>query len=311
MALYPKNAATSTPVPYEDTKYGAAAAFCAFALWGTLPIYWKLFDNINALEIICHRSLWSLFCLTPVVLYTKRLPEVLAALCGRNVLLLLASSILLCANWLIFIWAVANDHLLETSLGNFITPLLTMLFGVVFFKDTITRLQWLSLALVVAAIIVRVATLGNFPWISLGVSVSFALYGVIRKIAPVEAIPGLVVESLLLFPACIAILSWFALSGTLSFGSSTSTSLLLFSTGIMTATPMFLFAYSARHLKLTTLGLFHYMVPTLTFALGVFVYNEPFGPSHLISFALIWGALALYTFEKFRVLAQTPAVGKK
>lgn len=309
MAVYPKNAA-NVAAANEETGRGALAALFAFTIWGLLPMYWKLFTQVNALEIICHRGVWTLLCMVPLVLYTKRLPEVLAALHGRNVLLLCASSALLALNWLVFVWAVANDHILETSLGNFMTPLLTMLFGVIFFKDAVTRLQWISILLVVAAIIVRVATLGRFPWIALSVCVTFGLYGVIRKIVSVESVPGLVVENLLFFPFSLAVLAWFAHSGTLTFGSGTGISLLLVSTGLFTALPMSLFAYGARHLKLTTLGIFHYLVPTFSFTLGVFVYNEPFGPLHFISFAIIWAALALYTFEKFRLLPGTPRAGK-
>lgn len=310
MALYPKNAA-NVPPANEETGHGALAALCAFSIWGLLPAYWKLFADISPVEIICHRGMWAFIFLMPVVLYAKRLPEVLAALHGRNILLLFTASALLSAGWLVFIWAVTNGHILETSLGNFMTPLLTIFFGVIFFRDGMTRLQWFSVALATSAIIFRVVALGTFPWIALTMCTTSALYSVIRKVVSVEAIPGLTVESMILFPFSFVALCWLAFSGTLAFGSGAGVSLLLASTGIATAVPMALFAYGARHLKLTTLGLFHYISPTLSFILGVFVYNEPFGPLHFISFAIIWSALALFTFEKFRVLAATPRPGRK
>lgn len=311
MALYPKNVPVFSSVSNEETSRGALAAFCAFTIWGMLPVYWKLFTHVSAVEVICHRGIWSFACLIPVVLYTHRIPEVLAALRGKNGLLLLCTSALLCVNWLIFIWAVANGHILETSLGSFMTPLFTMMFGVLFFRDTVTRLQWLSVILVAIAIAFRVAALGRFPWISLGVCATFALYGVIRKIISVESVPGLVVESMFLFPVSVGILVWFGFTGVLAFGSNIGISLLLLTTGIVTAIPMFLFAYGARHLKLTTLGVFHYIVPSFAFVLGVFVYDEPFNLKHFIPFAIIWGALVLYTFEKFRILAKSPRTAEK
>jgi len=284
----------------EDTRYGVSAALGAFCIWGLLPIFWKLLSAVEPLEIVCHRGVWSLVCVLPVVVLTRRLTEVRAALKGRNFLLLLLATALIACNWLIFIWAVGNGHILETSLGNFIGPLCNMLFGVVFFRDRVSRLQWVAVGLVALSVAVRIVTLGYFPWIAFGLCTTFAFYGMLRKVMAVEAIPGLFVENLIFVPFALGILAYLANNGGLSFGGNAGTTAMLVCAGLATSIPMFLFAYAARHLKLTTLGVFHYIVPTASFILGVFVYDEPFNAMNLATFAVIWLALVVYTTESFR-----------
>ena len=284
----------------EETRYGACAALGAFCIWGLLPVYWKLLSAVHPLEIVSHRGLWSLVCVLPVALLTRRLPEVPAALKGRNALLLFLAVALLSGNWLVFVWAVGNGHILETSLGNFMNPLVSMLCGVVFFRDRVTRLQWAAVGLAAMSVAARIVALGYFPWIAFSLCISFAFYGMLRKIAAVEAIPGLLVENLIVAPFALGILAHLSNSGGLSFGGDAGTTALLVCAGFATSVPMFLFVYAARHLKLSTLGLFHYIVPTTSFILGVFVYDEPFNVTNLATFAVIWLALAVYTMESFR-----------
>jgi len=282
----------------EESRYGAAAALGAFCIWGLLPIYWKLLNTVDPLEVVCHRGVWSLVCVLPVVVLTKRLPEVLAALKGRNLILLSLAATMISYNWLVFVWAVGNGHILETSLGNFINPLVNMMCGVVFFRDRISRLQWFAVGLVTLSVAVRIVSLGYFPWIAFSLCMTFAFYGILRKIVAVEAIPGLLVENLIFAPCALSILVYLSNNG-LSFGGNAKTTAMLVGAGLATSIPMFLFAYAARHLKLTTLGIFHYIVPTASFILGVFVYDEPFNTMNLATFAIIWLALIVYTVEKF------------
>ena len=276
------------------------AALATFLVWGLLPIYWKLLGHVNPLEVVCFRGIWSFFSVLPVVLLTKRLPEVAVAMRGKNVLLLGASMALLASNWLIFIWAVTNGRILETSLGNFLNPLVNMLCGVIFFQDRISRLQWLSIFLVAVAIAIRIATLGYFPWIALALCSTFACYGMVRKIVAVESVPGIMVENTLFVPFALAILFLLNQETGLSFGTDTATTALLVGAGVCTSVPTVLFAYAARHLHLTTLGIFHYIVPSCSFLLGVFVYQEPLTRMNLVTFAIIWLALVIYTAEKIR-----------
>ena len=294
MSLSPLNAQN------EETRYGVAAALGAFSFWGLLPIFWKLLNFVNPLEIVCHRGVWSLVCVFPVIVLTKRLTEVLAALKGRNFFLLLIATALIACNWLIFVWAVGNGHILETSLGNFINPLFNMLCGVVFFRDRVSRLQWVAVGLVALSVALRIVTLGYFPWIAFSLCATFAFYGMLRKIMAVEAIPGLLVENIIFTPFALGILIYLANNGGLSFGENAGTTVMLVSTGLATSIPMFLFAYAARHLKLTTLGIFQYISPTASFCLGVFVYDEPFSVMNLATFAIIWLALIVFTTESFR-----------
>jgi len=284
----------------EETRYGVAAALGAFCIWGLLPIFWKLLNIVDPLEVVCHRGVWSLVCVLPVVVLTGRLTEVLAALKGRNFLLLLLATALIACNWLIFVWAVGNGHILETSLGNFISPLFNMLCGVVFFRDRVSRLQWIAVGLVILSVAVRIVSLGYFPWIAFGLCMTFSFYGMLRKIMAVEAIPGLFVENLIFAPFALGILAYLSTNGGLSFGGNAGTTAMLVCTGLATSLPMFLFAYAARHLTLTTLGIFHYIVPTASFLLGVFVYDEPFNAMNLATFAVIWLALVVYTADSFR-----------
>lgn len=284
----------------EETRNGAFAALAAFLMWGLLPVYWKQLGNVNALEIIAHRGLWSLVCVLPLVIATGRMPEVRSALRGRNLLLLILSSTLLAFNWLIFVWAIPRGHILETSLGNFINPLFNMLCGVIFFRDRLTRPQWAALILVAAAVLFRAVSLGHFPWIALGLCTTFSFYGMVRKVVAVESVPGLMVENIIFAPAALAILLYLSGHGGLAFGKEAGVTTLLACAGFATSIPIGLFAYAARHLKLTTLGMFHYIVPSSSFILGVFVYREPFDARHLVTFAVIWLALGIYTVDKLR-----------
>ena len=281
-----------------ETRSGVAAAAAAFGIWGLMPLYWRLLGDVPPLEVICHRGLWSFVCLLPFVLLTGRLPEVRAAFAPRSLLLLVCTTALLSVNWLIFVWAVNAGQVLETSLGNFINPLCNMLCGAVFFRDRLRPLQGVAVALAVIGVGIRVLSLGYVPWVALSLAGTFSLYGMLRKIVTVESVPGMFIENAIFLPFSLSLIAWFSSRGELVFGSgNSSATLLLLGAGIATSVPMGLFAYGARHLTLTTLGLLHYVVPTFSFILGIFVFNEEFTMSYFVTFVFIWAALAVYTVD--------------
>lgn len=284
-----------------ETRGGVAAAAGAFGLWGLMPLYWRLLADVPSLEIICHRGLWSFVCMLPFVLITGRFAEVRAACTPRALSLLFCTTALLTLNWYIFIWAVNAGQVLETSLGNFINPLCNMLCGAVFFRDRLRPLQGLAVALAFIGVSIRVLSLGYVPWVALGLAGTFSLYGMLRKIVTVESVPGLLIENAIFLPVATSLILWLSSEGGLVFGSgNTTATLLLLGAGIVTSVPMGLFAYGARHLTLTTLGLLHYLVPTSSFLLGIFVFHEKLTVSHFVTFAFIWVALSVYTVDSLR-----------
>jgi chloramphenicol-sensitive protein RarD len=275
------------------------AGIAAFTTWGLIPVYWKLLRKIPASEILAHRFVWTSLFLIGLLTWKRRWPEVNATLRSRRATLFcLSSGSAVALNWFFFIYAVNIGHVVETSLGYFMTPLMNVLFGAIFLRERLTRLQVLSVLLASAAVIYLTFGYGQFPWIALALCTSFGLYGLLRKQSGTAAIPGLFVETALLVPVAIAYLILLETRGDLNFDQGGILfSLLLISTGIVTAVPLFWFGYAARHLRLTTIGFLQYLSPTGSFFLGVFLYHEPFTRSHLITFGLIWVALGIFTFE--------------
>ncbi len=285
----------------EETSKGIWAATAAFSIWGILPLYWKQLAAVLPLEVICHRGVWSFLMVLPFAVLTGRMTETRGALQPRSLGLLFCSSSVLAANWLIFIWAVNNGQILETSLGNYINPLFNMLCGMLFFRDRPSRLQWCAILLAVFGVSVRIVSLGHLPWVALGLPCTFCVYGVLRKIVKVEAVPGMLVETGLFAPFALGGIAYFAAAGHSAFGPANSfESALLVGGGLVTSIPMSFFAYGARHLKLTTLGVLHYIVPSASFLIGVFIYDEPFTRGHALTFGCIWLALCLYTVDIWR-----------
>ncbi|MDR2075822.1 MAG: EamA family transporter RarD [Desulfovibrio sp.] len=274
----------------------------AFLIWGCLPLYWKALNRMDALEILCHRVVWSFLTILPVILYTGRLGRILGLLGARKTSLpLAASSCVLACNWLLYIWAVNADRVLETSLGYFINPLINILLGMFLFRERVSRIVRIAIALAAVGVLNQMAALGHPPWVALGLGCSFALYGLIRKVAPVEALPGLFIETFLSLPFALGWLFWQGARGmSVLFTQDLSFLLLLAASGLLTATPLFLFAFGVRRLRLTSLGLLQYVSPSMTFVQGVFLFNEPFSPATLLTFLCIWTALALYTWDSLR-----------
>lgn len=279
---------------------GLALGAGAYALWGVLPLYIHLLQQVPALQVLGHRVLWSLALLLVVIVALRRVRPILAAARGRTLFYLVASAGLIAINWIVYIWAVQHHHVLEASLGYFINPLVNVALGVAVLGERLRRLQGLAIAVAAAGVAVLAISGGGALWISLALAISFGLYGLVRKIAAIDALGGLTVETLLLAPASLALLLYAGQSGNGAFGQSAGLDLLLVLAGPVTAAPLLLFAAAARRLPLTTLGLLQYIAPTLQFAEAVLVFGEPVGFAHIVTFALIWTGCALYALDGVR-----------
>lgn len=291
-----------TPRPASDNAKGFTAALTAFLAWGLLPVYWKSLITVTPLEILCHRILWSLVFISIILTFKRRWAETFATLASpRSLLILVGSSLCIGGNWLLYIWAVNNNHVVETSLGYYMNPLVNILFGFIFFKERLNTLQYIAIGLAALGVANSIFSYGELPWISLYLAISFACYGLLRKIAAVESLPGLFLETMVLGPAALGWLLHLEWTGTSGFlAGNFHIDLLLMGAGAATALPLVGFAYGARRLQLSTLGILQYSAPSIAFLLGVFVYKEPFGPSHMLTFALIWSGLAVYTADSIR-----------
>lgn len=281
---------------------GVPAALAAYIFWGLAPIYFKLIQTAPALEIIAHRILWSIPILAGFLLLRDgrafwsrlRLPP-------RTVLMLLLSGVLVVSNWLIFVWAVINDHILATSLGYFIGPLVYFVLGFLFLQERLTRVQLFGVLLAAVGTVYLGWYLGTPPWISLSLAVSFGIYALVRKMLPVGPMVGLLWETLLLALPALAFIAWSASNGKLYFGTAgMQTDLLLALAGLVTVLPLIWFNVAARTLRLSTLGFLQYIAPTMTFLLSVFVYGEPFTQGHAVAFGCIWLALTMVSVESWR-----------
>jgi chloramphenicol-sensitive protein RarD len=291
-------AANHSSVPKED-RSGLIAGIAAFGTWGIIPGYWKLFITISASEILAHRFVWTTGFLVGLLSWQKRWPEVRDAIrSSRAFFYCLASGLAVSVNWFCFIWAVNAGRVLETSLGYFMTPLMSVLLGATFLREKLTRLQFFSVLLALAGVLNLTFGYGRFPWLALTICVSFGLYGLLRKKSGVRPIPGLFLETTLLTPIAAGYLVYLQRQGTAALNSAGwSMILLLISTGIVTGLPLVWFGHAARHLRLTTLGFLQYLSPSCSFFLGVFLFHEPFTRAHLITFTFIWIALIVFTTE--------------
>ena len=283
----------------RDERSGLVAGLAAFGTWGLIPIYWKLLANVPASEILAHRFVWTTLFLVFLLSWQGRWPELRDATRSRRaVMYCFASGIAISVNWLVFIWAVNVGRVIETSLGYFMTPLVNVLFGALFLRERLTRWQFISVMLALVGVLNLTFGYGKFPWLAVTLCVSFGLYGLLRKKSGVRPIPGLFLETTLLTPLAAAYLVYLQSGGTSTLGSASwSLVLILISTGVVTGLPLVWFGHAARHLRMTTVGFLQYISPSGSFFLGVFLYHEPFTRAHLITFAFIWAALAIFTAE--------------
>ena len=294
----------------RERRLGLGYGLAAYGAWGVFPIYLKAVKTVPVVEVLCHRVVWALAVLVVVIAVRGETRAVIAALRNRRALLVLsASTVLIAINWLVYIFSVSHSRMLESSLGYYINPLVSVLFGIVLLGE---RLEPLTKAAVVAAaagVAWLAIHLGQLPWISLVLAFSFGLYGLLRKIAPVGALIGLTVETLLLAPFAAAYLGWAMSSGRSGFlAGGPAIKILLLLAGPVTAIPLLWFAGAARRLPLSTMGFLQYVSPTLQFLLAVAVYAEPFDRGRAGAFACIWAAVALFAFDSVRRRVPEPAV---
>ena len=272
---------------------GIAFALSTFFMWGVFPVYFKLLADVGAVQVLAHRILWSAIILFGLLYFSSKLRQVFRLLSIKKVALnLLASGVLISINWGVFIWAVERGQILETSLGYFINPLFSILLGAIFLKERLSKASKISLFIVVIAICVQIYDLGSLPFISLILPASFAFYGLIRKKVRVPSIHGLFVETMLTLPFALGFLLylWSVGEAKLDFDS---TGFLLAFSGVVTILPLLTFNSAAKYLRLSTLGFFQYLSPSISFLVAIFLYNEPLGMLKLASFMLIWVSLAI------------------
>ncbi len=287
--------------PHARARTGLLLGLGAYLLWGVLPLYFKALAHVGPLEIVSHRILWSLIFLGALATLWRRWPAIRAAVTTPRVLLTLAlTASLIGVNWLVYIYAVVSGHVLEGSLGYYLNPLVNVLLGVVLLKERLSRLQKGAVLLAAAGVAVLAAGAGEAIWISLTLAASFALYGFLRKVAPVDSLEGLSIETAILVPAALAWVVYLQGSGAGAFRDDMLTDLLLILGGAVTAIPLLLFTAAARRLPYSTLGFLQYIAPSLQFLLAVLAFGEPLTAAHIVCFAAIWTALAIFVVEGLR-----------
>lgn len=300
-------APTRPAPPAAAARSGALAAASCYFAWGLVPLYWKQLAGIAPLELIAHRHVWSLALVLLLVLAQGTFGPVRAALgTPRSLGLNFLSASLLTGNWLIYVWGVNTGHVIECSLGYFLVPLVNVALGRWVLHEPLRRLQWVAIACAAAGVAGMVAQLGRPPWIALALAGTWGGYGLLRKKSPLGSLSGLTVETLLLAPFAVGWLLWQYHTGAGALGRvDAPTHLLILSSGVITAVPLLLFAYGARRIRLSTMGLLQYLAPTVQLALGVWVYHEPFARERLAGFTLIWAGLALYTADNLWMQRKT------
>jgi chloramphenicol-sensitive protein RarD len=282
----------------DQTKAGIIFAMCAYSMWGFAPIYFKLLSSIGAAEILMHRVVWSALVLCILVVGLKNIAKVRVAVLSFRVLgTLLVASLLLSVNWLLFIWAVNNDYLLEASLGYYINPLINVFLGRLFLGEVLRPLQKVAVGIAIAGVLILLINYGRLPWVALTLALSFSVYGLLRKQVAVDSIPGLFIETIMMLPAAIIYWLWFATASTSFVSNTTYFNILLICAGIVTTAPLLCFTAAARRLRYSTLGFFQYIGPSIMFCLATFMYNEPLTSARLVTFIFVWSALALFTYD--------------
>lgn len=291
-------------------KNGILAAMSAYLLWGVFPIYWKALSAIPAMEILGHRVVWSIIVLVILLTVLRRWDWV--KLLRRNpgtVATFVGSGIILGINWLIFIWAVNHNFIVEASLGYFINPLVNVLLGVIFLKERMRAMQWAAVALAFLGVAYLTISYGRLPWIALGLALSFGTYGLIRKTARLSSLEGLSIEMASLFLPSLLYLLFLSYNDIAVYTAIDNfTMILLLLSGIITVVPLLLFGYGARKIPLSLVGLLQYIAPSMQFMIGVFLYNEPFSTEKMVGFSIIWIALIIYSFESFWRLSRQRTV---
>jgi chloramphenicol-sensitive protein RarD len=281
-------------------KKGIWYAIGAYSAWGILPIYWKLLHQVSALQVIAHRIAWSFILLAIVIFISRQWKNFHATLNRRVLLIYLVAGVVLTINWLTYVWGVNAGFIVETSLGYFINPLLSVLMGVIFLREHLRPWQWVPIGLAAVGVLYLTFAYGSLPWIALTLAFSFAIYGLVKKTAPLGPLYGLTLETGILFIPAVGFLVYLQTAGQGAFlNASSSTDLLLVGAGLVTTVPLLMFASAAQSIPLSLVGVLQYIAPTLQFLIGVLVYKEPFDHSHLIGFGIVWLALLLFWGEGY------------
>ncbi|ASN03982.1 EamA family transporter RarD [Virgibacillus necropolis] len=289
----------------SDKKIGIIYTASAYFLWGFLPIYWKLIQEVSAGEILAHRIIWSFLFMVVIILVMRKgksfIKECKLIIRNkRNLIGITLASIMISINWLTYIWAVNSDHVIQASLGYYINPLVSILLGIIVLKETLTRRQLVSFILAGIGVVYLTFSYGVFPWVSLLLAFSFGFYGLLKKMVDVNAMFGLTIETMIVTPLALIYVPLFTENTFVQGDLTSNTNLLLIGAGVATAVPLLLFASGAKKIPLSMIGFLQYIAPTIMLILGVFVYHEAFSASHLVSFMLIWIALVIYMGSAYR-----------
>ena len=293
----------------NEVQNGIFYAGLSYVIWGVLPIYWKLLHHVNADEILANRIFWSFIFMLIVLLFTKRWGLFIQTLKSfktnkKQLAALAIASIFISCNWFLYIWAVNSNHLIEASLGYYINPLVSVLLGMIFFREKLSTAQYLSFALAIMGVLILTLSYGTFPWVSIILALTFGFYGLMKKMVKVDSAIGLTLETLVVAPIAFIYLLILSFKGVQSFAAiSVGTDLLLIGAGAATAIPLLYFAKGAQRIPMATLGFLQFIAPTLTLILGVFLYHEAFTTIHFISFLFIWSAIMLYSISKTRLFS--------
>jgi chloramphenicol-sensitive protein RarD len=282
-------------------KKGILYGIGAYSLWGFFPLYWKVLHGVPALQVIGHRIGWSFIILLIYIFVTRQWRDFSAvAFNTKTILLYAVAGILLSINWLVYVWGVNSGFIVETSLGYFINPLLSVLMGVIFLRERLRPAQWIPVVIAAIGVIYLTSVYGRLPWIALSLALSFGLYGLVKKLSPLGSLYGLTLETGMVFPAALIFLLFVQVKGTGAFlHNGTTVDLFLMGAGIVTTIPLLMFASAAKQIPLTMIAILQFITPTLQFLIGVFVYKEPFDQSHLIGFVIVWVALVIFWVETF------------
>jgi len=293
--------------PRSEYATGLLLGLAAYTMWGVFPLYFPLLKPASALEILAHRYVWSLVVLAVIITVTRSWPKVLAIRHSRRAMTLLPiASVLIGINWGTYIWAVNAGHVVETALGYFINPLISVGLGVVLLRERLRPLQWVAVGIGVLAVAVLTFDYGRLPWIALVLACSFGLYGYVKKLAAVPAVESLTWETTFAAPIALGYLGFLEVSGAAEFGrGSIGTTLLLALVGVITAIPLLCFGGAVNRVPLTTMGLLQYLGPLLQFILGITYFHEEMPPSRWIGFSIVWLALAVFTFDAIQTTGRT------
>ncbi|MFJ7737766.1 EamA family transporter RarD [Lysinibacillus sp. NPDC097287] len=288
----------------SNEKKGVWAAFLAYAIWGSFPLYWKMLEHVDSMEILLGRVIWSfVFTVLVVILIGKRkmlVADIKYLWTNKKVFwLLAAASFFISMNWYLYIWAVTHERIIETSLGYYINPLLSVIFGVIFFKESLNRIQWAATGIAFIAVLILTINYGTVPWVALLLALSFATYGVLKKKITFDATRGLALETLFILPFALGYYVYLFMTEQASFlHVDAKTNILMILSGVVTAVPLILFAKGAQNIPLYLLGFIQYVSPTTMLILGVVLYKEPFSNVELLAFSIIWLALLLFSGSK-------------